>query len=162
MTSSNGNIFRVTGPLCGEITGPRWIPRTKASDTELWCFFDLCLNKWLNKQSWGWWFETPSRQLWRHCNVNNDIELRQQLAQVMASCLKAPNHCLNKCWYIIKSILWYSYKTNFTKSAHELKPETCIRKLNHFRNNVSISLAKVLKFKITLFSDIFCFHYQLD
>ena len=38
MTSSNGNIFRVTGHLCGEFTGPRWIPRTKASDTELWCF----------------------------------------------------------------------------------------------------------------------------
>ena len=34
MTSSNGNIFRVTGPLCGH----RWIPRTKASDAELWCF----------------------------------------------------------------------------------------------------------------------------
>ena len=40
MTSSNGNIFRVTGHLCGEFTGPRWIPRTKASDAELWCF--LC------------------------------------------------------------------------------------------------------------------------
>ena len=26
------------------------------------------LNKRLNKQSWGWWFETPSRSLWRHCN----------------------------------------------------------------------------------------------
>ena len=38
MTSSNGNIFCVTGPLCGEFTGPRWIPRTKASDAELWCF----------------------------------------------------------------------------------------------------------------------------
>ena len=38
MTSSNGNIFRVTGPLCGEFTGPRWIPRTKASDAELCCF----------------------------------------------------------------------------------------------------------------------------
>ena len=38
MTSSNGNIFRVTGPLCGEFTGHRWIPLTKASDTELWCF----------------------------------------------------------------------------------------------------------------------------
>ena len=38
MTSSNGNIFRVTGPLCGEFTGPRWIPCTKASDAELWCF----------------------------------------------------------------------------------------------------------------------------
>ena len=38
MTPSNGNIFRVTGHLCGEFTGPRWIPRTKASDAELWCF----------------------------------------------------------------------------------------------------------------------------
>ena len=27
------------------------------------------LNKQLSKQSWGWWFETPSRSLWRHCNV---------------------------------------------------------------------------------------------
>ena len=38
MTSSDGNIFRVTGHLCGEFTGPRWIPHTKASDAELWCF----------------------------------------------------------------------------------------------------------------------------
>ena len=37
MTSSNGNIFRVTGHLCGEFTGPRWIPHTKASDAQLWC-----------------------------------------------------------------------------------------------------------------------------
>ena len=34
----NGNIFHVTEPLCGEFTGHRWIPRTKASDAELWCF----------------------------------------------------------------------------------------------------------------------------
>ena len=38
MTSSNGNIYRVTDHLCGEFTGHRWIPRTKASDAELWCF----------------------------------------------------------------------------------------------------------------------------
>ena len=38
MTSSNGNIFRVTGPLCGKFIGDRWIPRTKASEAELWCF----------------------------------------------------------------------------------------------------------------------------
>ena len=25
--------------------------------------------KWLSKQSWGLWLETPSRILWRHCNV---------------------------------------------------------------------------------------------
>ena len=38
MMSSNGNIFRVTGPLWGEFTGHRWIPGTKASDAELRCF----------------------------------------------------------------------------------------------------------------------------
>ena len=38
MTSSNGNISRVTGHLCGEFTGHRWIPSTKAGDAELWCF----------------------------------------------------------------------------------------------------------------------------
>ena len=38
-TSSNVNIFRATGPLCGEFPGQRWIPLTKASDAaELWCF----------------------------------------------------------------------------------------------------------------------------
>ena len=37
MTSPNGNNFRVTHPLCGKFTGHRWIPRTKASDAELWC-----------------------------------------------------------------------------------------------------------------------------
>ena len=70
MTLSNGNIFRVTGPLCGEFTGDRWIPRTKASDAELWCFFDLRLNKRLSKESRRQWFETPPRSLWRHCNDN--------------------------------------------------------------------------------------------
>ena len=38
MTSSNRNFFCVTGPLCGEFVGHRWIPLTKASDAELWCF----------------------------------------------------------------------------------------------------------------------------
>ena len=32
-------------------------------------FFDLHLNKRLSEQSWNWWFETPSRSLWRHCNA---------------------------------------------------------------------------------------------
>ena len=31
--------------------------------------FDLCLNKLLSKYSKHWLFETPSRSLWRHCNV---------------------------------------------------------------------------------------------
>ena len=38
MTSLNENIFRATGPLWGESIGHQWIPLTKASDAELWCF----------------------------------------------------------------------------------------------------------------------------
>ena len=66
MTSTNGNIFHVTGSLCGEFTGQRWIPRTKASDTELWCFLDLRLNKPLSNIP-----ETGDLRRHRaHCDVN--------------------------------------------------------------------------------------------
>ena len=64
MTSSNGNIFRVAGPLWGEFTGHWWIPRTKASDAEFWCVFYLRLNKRLsNKQSGGWCFDMAAQRL---------------------------------------------------------------------------------------------------
>ena len=85
MTSSNGNMFRVTGFCAGNspvtagnspVTGefPSHSPVT-------WCFdvfFDLCLNKQLSKQSKRRWLEAPSRSLWRHCNVvpNNDPVIR--------------------------------------------------------------------------------------
>ena len=49
MTSSNGNIFRITGTLCGEFTGHRWIPLTKASGAEFDFFFELRLKKQLSK-----------------------------------------------------------------------------------------------------------------
>ena len=65
MMSPNGNIFRVSGPLCGEFTGHRWIPRTEAIDASFDVFFYLHLNKGLSKQSLGWWFKTLSRSLLR-------------------------------------------------------------------------------------------------
>ena len=68
MTSSNGNIFRVTGPLCGEFTGPGEFPTQRSVTRSFNVFFDLRLNKRLSKQPWGWWFETPSWSLWRQCN----------------------------------------------------------------------------------------------
>ena len=56
MTSSNGNIFRVTGPLCGELTGHRlcvvnspvtgeFHALTKASDARI--------NGWVNNREAG-------------------------------------------------------------------------------------------------------------
>ena len=68
MTSSNGNIFRVTGPLCGEFTGPGEFPTQRPVTQSFDVLFDLGLNKPLSKQLWGWRFETPSRSLWCHCN----------------------------------------------------------------------------------------------
>ena len=73
MTSSNGSIFRVTGPLCGEFTGPCAFPAQRPVTRSFDIFFDLRLNKRLSKQSWGWWFETPPWSLWRHCNVQSSF-----------------------------------------------------------------------------------------
>ena len=58
LTSSNGNIFRFTAQK----------PVTRSFDV-----FDLRLNKRLSKQWWSWWFETPSRPLWRHCYVYSSL-----------------------------------------------------------------------------------------
>ena len=50
-------------PVTGEFPSQR--PVTRSFDV----FFDLRLSKRLSKQLWGWWFETPSCSLWRHCIV---------------------------------------------------------------------------------------------
>ena len=47
------------------MNSPAQGPVTRSFDV----FSDLHLNNRLSKQSWGWWFETPSRPLWRHSNV---------------------------------------------------------------------------------------------
>ena len=49
-------------PAAGEI--PAQSPVTRSFDI----FFDLRMDKRLSKQSWGWWFETLSRPLWRQYN----------------------------------------------------------------------------------------------
>ena len=50
-------------PVSGEFPAQR--PVTRSFDV----FFDLRPIKRLCKHSRGWWFETLSRPLWRHCNV---------------------------------------------------------------------------------------------
>ena len=47
------------------VNSPHKRPVTRSFDVSLIC----ALNKRLSKQSWGWWFETPSRSFWRRCNV---------------------------------------------------------------------------------------------
>ena len=77
MTSSSGSIFRVTGHLCGEFTGPGEFPTQRPVTRSFGVFSYLRLNKRLSKQSWDWWFDTPSRPLWRHRNgyYNDCVDL---------------------------------------------------------------------------------------
>ena len=54
MSSSNANIFHVTCPLCGELTGHRLILPTKANVVELWCFLSSAPEQTVEKT-----IETP-------------------------------------------------------------------------------------------------------
>ena len=69
---------------------PRLIPTQRPVTRSFDVFFDLRLNKRLSKQSWGWWFETPSFPLWRH---SNDTRLPLRSHYVHASLL---------CWAMRK------------------------------------------------------------
>ena len=122
MTSSNGNIFRSTGHLCGEFTGHRWIPRTQRPVTRsIDVFFDLRFNRRLSKQSRCWWFKTPSRPLWRHCN--GVTQLYRHLA------------CWATCLYF--TITRYRYTTAFYSA---LPPSYC----SHGRPMVATQILKAL------------------
>ena len=63
-------ICEGNSPVPGEFPTQR--PVTHSFDV----FFDLRLNKRLSKQSWGWWFETLPRPLWRQCNELSKIVVR--------------------------------------------------------------------------------------
>ena len=68
MTSADGNIFRVTGLSCREFTGHRWIPHTKASDAELWCFLWSAPEPTVEQTIETPMIYAPSRSSWRHFN----------------------------------------------------------------------------------------------
>ena len=75
-------------PVLGEFLAQR--PVTRSFDV----FFDLRLNKWLSKHSWGWWFETLSHPLWRHRNGLKSSRIKN--GNFLLLC-QAPNRYLNKC-----------------------------------------------------------------
>ena len=59
-------------------------------------FFDLRPNKRFRKQSWGWWFETPSRPLWRHFNAGPHMQLGRSTKNAMAcNVMVVPSYCKN-------------------------------------------------------------------
>ena len=92
-------------PVTGEFPAQR--PVTQSFDV----FFDLRLNKRFNKQRWGWWFETPSRPLWRHCNAPTNSGTKAVGVQVMVllqernlSALLGNNRCISQIPQCIRQI----------------------------------------------------------
>ena len=90
MTSSNGNIFALLAICVGNSPVPGEFPAQRPVTRSFDIFFDLRLNKRPSKQSWGWWFETLSRPLWRH---RNDIKLYcQYIGNIIHTCLSLTRH----------------------------------------------------------------------
>ena len=65
-------LCAANSPVSGEFPAQR--PMTRSFDV----FFDLRLTKRLRKHSRGWWFETLSRSLSRHCN---DLSISKSIFQ---------------------------------------------------------------------------------
>ena len=110
-TSSNGNISHVTGHLCGEFTGPRWIPRTQRPVTRSFdVFFDLRLNERLSEQARGWWFETLPRPLWRHSNAFSGFRFRGDVVSNWQAKLHVKMSVLrtltNTLWIARANVFW--------------------------------------------------------
>ena len=142
MTSSYASNSRVTGPLCGEFTGHRWIPLTKVSDAELWCFFYLRLNKPLSKQWRRRWFETPSRSLWRHYNeiigprhpyfrlsITILLEMggrHQHNCFITWQCNQHKHHSYRvSCITIIIKLIWFGYTCGQIRNCGKWSCEPC-------------------------------------
>ena len=88
--------------LCGKFTGPDEFPAQRPVTRSFDVFFDLHPNKRLNKQPWGWWFETPWWSLWRHvmkriCNwpywVNRYVYL---IGNVIGNALLLSGACMRQ------------------------------------------------------------------
>ena len=99
-------------PVTGEL--PTQSPVTRSFDV----FFYLRLNKQFGKQSRGWWFETLSRPLWRHRNV--DVRFYTNL-----TALSTPFEDLNvgcKMYTVLHLCIFLSPQNNWWES---LKNKTC-------------------------------------
>ena len=69
-------------------------------------------HKPLSKQSWCWWFETPSRSLWRHCNV------MWQECSYITRYLTKTKHSKHRTWakYLGPILLtWFNFNPSVDK-----------------------------------------------
>ena len=101
-------------PVTGEFLLQRPVTRSFG------VFFHLRLNKPLSKQSWAWWFETPSCPLWPHCNSwigwwhSNRLPRFRNMNTYFIECffpraLLAQNIYLHGYAYVLIHVIIYGY-----------------------------------------------------
>ena len=97
-------------PVPGEFPTQR--PVTRSFDV----YFDLCPNERLSKQSWGWWFETLSSPLWRHCPASRTTLVARRF-RVAAICpiIQVP-HCIRVFFYFV----WFVFINHIFQFYYEL------------------------------------------
>ena len=100
-------------------------------------FFDLSLNKRLSKQSRGWWFETPSRQLWRHCNVLGYTVCGCCMEQSLNVCLVLLCEVLADFTHAFRDVFTGTTLQNFPKVYDRLNLSNPLRndKMNSTKQN---------------------------
>ena len=113
MTSSNGNIFCVIGPLCGELTGHWWIPFTKA------LMILICV--WIN----GWTKHRDAGDLRRH-RAHYDVTVMW------------PHHLTNLPYSVrhMTNVTWMCYLSGWKTTLLALAFELSGRLYAEFSSNV--------------------------
>ena len=88
------SIFRVTVPMCREFAGHQWIPLTKASDAELWCFL------WSAPLIPGWVNNRKAGDLRRH-RAHYDVTVMYVLSTAIDNADRKHFYDLNKIAHCI-------------------------------------------------------------
>ena len=124
-------------PVSGEFPAQR--PVTRSFDV----LFDLRLNKWLNKQSQGWWFVTPSCPLWRHYNEIMVSWVEGVRDRVRVRWVLASNYRLHVIWFL-GIVIHYSYYCK-CDGCNNLEIITCVMTISMMGRGIA-SYVKYTKF----------------
>ena len=93
----------------------------------------------------------PRDPIWQHRTGSTS-------AQVMACCMTAPRHYLNKCWLIIRKVIWHSSESMIIRSEDTCKSTKIengnfLNEIYEFRLRFQWSL--FLRFQLTIFQHWF-------
>ena len=117
MTSSNGNIFRVTGHLCGEFTVTGEFPAQRPLTRSFDIFFDLCLNKRLRPVIWDAIAVIMTSMQWETANRKYGGDKQIPIEELRVGFSLCEKHVVTDCWRLdYTAFKWYVEYTCISKA----------------------------------------------